>query len=65
MLAVDFGGTAQERKSFFDHFHHRHGHVELKDMIAVLGEAGLNIVESGAVGTRDLQFVLAKAPACA
>src|SRR5262245_61019106 len=65
VLAVDFGGSARERKSFLDHFHHRHGHVELKDLIAVLGEAGLNIVESGALGTRNLQFVLAKAPCCA
>jgi ubiquinone/menaquinone biosynthesis C-methylase UbiE len=65
VLAVDFGRTARERKSLLDHFHHRHGHVELKDIIEVLGEAGLNIVESGAVGTRNLQFVLAKAPCCA
>jgi hypothetical protein len=28
----------------------------------VLNEAGLNIVESGAVGMRDLQFVLAFPP---
>jgi hypothetical protein len=33
-------------------------------MIALLSEAGLNIVESGAVGLRDLQFVLATAPGC-
>ena len=38
---------------------HRHGHVKLPDMISLLSEAGLNSVESGAVGIRDLQFVLA------
>src|SRR5262245_42762014 len=58
VLAIDFGGTARKRKSF----HHRHGHVELKDMIGLLKEAGLNIVGSGPVGMRDLQFALATAP---
>jgi ubiquinone/menaquinone biosynthesis C-methylase UbiE len=61
VLAVDFGGVAVERKGLFAHFH-RHGHVNLRDIIAILTEAGLNIVESGAVGIRDLQFVLAMAP---
>jgi ubiquinone/menaquinone biosynthesis C-methylase UbiE len=61
VLAVDFGGTEREKKSFLMHFH-RHGHVNLRDIIAVLCEAGLNIVESGAVGIRDLQFVLATTP---
>jgi ubiquinone/menaquinone biosynthesis C-methylase UbiE len=61
VLAVDFGSAAEERKGLFAHFH-RHGHVNLRDIIAVISEAGLNIVESGAVGIRDLQFVLAMAP---
>src|SRR5215510_8085106 len=65
VLAIDFRGTARKRKGFLDHFHHRHGHVELKDMIGLLTEAGLNIVESGPVGMRDLQFALATAPCCA
>jgi len=61
VLAIDFGGTSRRRKSLLDHFHRRHGHVELKDIIAVLNAAGLNVRESGAVGMRDLQFVLATA----
>ncbi len=61
VLAVDFGG-AQERGSLLAHFHRRHGHVSLRDIIAVLGEGGLNSVESGAVGISNLQFVLATAP---
>jgi len=65
VLAIDFGGTVRKRKSFLDHFHHRHGNAELKDMIGLLNEAGLNIVESGPVGMRDLQFALAMAPCCA
>jgi ubiquinone/menaquinone biosynthesis C-methylase UbiE len=58
VLAVDFGLSARERKGLFAHFH-RHGHVKLPDMISLLSEAGLSSVESGAVGFRDLQFVLA------
>ncbi len=61
VLAVDFGAGARDRQGLFRHFH-RHGHVDLRDMIAVLREASLNVVESGAVGIRDLQFVLATAP---
>jgi len=63
VLAVDFGGSARERGGLFAHFH-RHGHVNLPDMIALLSEAGLSIAESGAVGMRALQFVLATAPCC-
>ena len=60
-LAVEFGVAAREQKGFLAHFH-RHGHVKLSDIIGFLSEAGLSIVESGAVGIRDLQFVLAKVP---
>jgi ubiquinone/menaquinone biosynthesis C-methylase UbiE len=63
VLAVDFGGPAREQRSLLSHVH-RHGHVNLRDIITVLGEAGLNCVESGAVGISDLQFVLAAAPCC-
>jgi ubiquinone/menaquinone biosynthesis C-methylase UbiE len=64
VLAVDFGGAAHEKRSLLSHFH-RHGHVELPELVAVLDEAGLKSVESGAVGISDLQFILAKAPCCA
>jgi ubiquinone/menaquinone biosynthesis C-methylase UbiE len=64
VLAIDFGGAARKKRTILDHFHHRHGHVDLKDMIALLKEAGLHVVESGAVGSRDLNFVLATAPCC-
>jgi ubiquinone/menaquinone biosynthesis C-methylase UbiE len=61
VLAVDFGASARERRGFLSHFH-RHGHVKLHNIDALLSEAGLSMVASGAVGTRDLQFVLAMAP---
>ena len=65
VLVVDFRESGRKRKGFLGHFQHRHGHVELDDMIAVLSGAGLNILESGAVGIKDLQFVLATGPGSA
>jgi ubiquinone/menaquinone biosynthesis C-methylase UbiE len=65
VLAIDFGRTARDRKSFLDHFHRRHGHVEFNEIIALLQDAGLNVAESGTVGMRDLEFVLATLPCCA
>jgi ubiquinone/menaquinone biosynthesis C-methylase UbiE len=62
VLAVDFARAARQRRSVIGHFH-RHGHVELGDIIAVLSEAGLKTLESGALGISNLQFVLAE-PSC-
>lgn len=59
VLAVDFGEPSGEKSSLLSHFHERHGHVNIRDIIAVLSEADLKIIESGAVEIRDLQFVLA------
>jgi ubiquinone/menaquinone biosynthesis C-methylase UbiE len=64
VLAVDFARAARERQSAIGHFH-RHGHVELGDIIAVLSEAGLKTVESGALGISNLQFALAEPSCCA
>jgi ubiquinone/menaquinone biosynthesis C-methylase UbiE len=58
VLAVDFAVSAPEQRGLLARFH-RHGHIDLDAMTAVLGKAGLNVVESGAVGFRDLQFALA------
>ena len=58
VLAIDFAGTARNGKGFVDHIH-RHGHVELKEIIALFRGAGLTIAESGSIGVRDLQFVVA------
>lgn len=62
VLAVDFGTAAGKTRGFLAHFHRPHGHVKLSDMMAVFSQAGLSIGDSGAVGIRDLQFVLAGAP---
>jgi ubiquinone/menaquinone biosynthesis C-methylase UbiE len=60
VLAVDFGGAAGDRKSLLEHFH-RHGRIDVHDIVKLLSEAGLEIVESGPVGVRNLNFVLATA----
>jgi hypothetical protein len=57
ILAVDFGHP-QNRRSLLTHFY-SHGHVELSDLIELLRGTGLSVLESGAVGIRDLQFVFA------
>ena len=60
-LAVDFARPAEGHKRLLDHFHH-HGYVTPEDLVALLTEAGLKTVKSGAVGIGDLQFALATAP---
>ena len=62
VLAVDFGAPDRPRKGLLSHFH-RHGHVALDHIIDDLRAVGLNVVESGAVGVKDLQFALAQAAA--
>jgi len=59
VLAVDFAKGARNQHGLLAHFH-RHGHVDIGDLAAILSNAGLEIVASGAVGANDLQFVLGK-----
>ena len=63
VLAVDFEGMSDQRRNFLSHFHRPHGHVRVRDIIELLSKAELNTIESGPVGIRDLQFVLAQVPA--
>jgi ubiquinone/menaquinone biosynthesis C-methylase UbiE len=57
VLVVDFG-VPQRKSGLLAHFH-RHGHVDPREIITLLDEAGLRSVESGPVGISSLQFVLA------
>jgi ubiquinone/menaquinone biosynthesis C-methylase UbiE len=57
LLIVDFG-RPQRKSGLIAHFH-RHGHVNLEDVVSQLDEAGLRRVESGPVGVSSLEFVLA------
>lgn len=61
VLAVDFAAPARERRGLLARFH-RHGHLALRDIVELLGEAGLSVVESGSVGVSDLRFAVATAP---
>lgn len=61
VLVVDFGWTPGQRKGLIAHFH-RHGGLDSREISGLLTEAGLDTVEVGPVGMRDLHFVLAKAP---
>jgi ubiquinone/menaquinone biosynthesis C-methylase UbiE len=58
VLVVDFG-TAQDKSGFLAHFH-RHGHVDSRQIVSLLGEAGFHAIDQGAVGVSSLQYVLAK-----
>lgn len=64
VLAVDFEGFSDQKRSLLSHFHRPHGHVRVQDIVALLTEAGLRTVESGPLGIRDLQFVLAQPGCC-
>lgn len=65
VLIIDFEGFSEQKRTLLSHFHRPHGHVRLGDIVALLSDAGFRTVESGPVGIRDLQFVLAKPGCCA
>src|SRR5262245_43068325 len=60
VLVADFA-HAQDRRSILAHFH-RHGHVNPRDIALLLEDAGFRCVDTGPVGIRSLQYVLATAP---
>ena len=61
LFVVDFGQRAARPRGLLEHFHRRHGYVSLPEVIGALNDGGLSVIESGPVGTRDLNFVLASA----
>jgi ubiquinone/menaquinone biosynthesis C-methylase UbiE len=61
VLVIDFSRPAARRQGLLAHFH-RHGHTNPNEIIAAFASAGLVGIESGALGTQELQFVLATAP---
>ncbi len=60
VLAVDFGAPGRHRKGIISHLHRR-GHLSLDKVVELLSASGLTVVESGAVGVRDLHFTIATA----
>jgi ubiquinone/menaquinone biosynthesis C-methylase UbiE len=61
VVAVDFGRA--KRRGFLAHFH-RHGHVEVEDIVKLFVDAGLTPIRTGPLGMNDLNFVVAKASCC-
>lgn len=65
VFLADFAGTEAraEKKAggFAGHFRHRHGHVDIAEIVELLAAAGFQSIESGAVGVRNLHFALARA----
>jgi ubiquinone/menaquinone biosynthesis C-methylase UbiE len=57
LLVVDFAGASRRGKGPLVHFHRR-GHVEPRALVDLVSGAGLQVVESGAVGRWDLYFVI-------
>ena len=57
VLVVDFV-RPQGKRTLLAHFH-RHGHVDSREIVSLLDDAGLRRVESGPVGISSLQYVLA------
>src|SRR5215471_7094599 len=62
LLAIDFGGTRPKGRGLFSQLH-RHGEVNLRDLIAAFAEAGFPPAASGPFGVGDLHYVLAEVPA--
>lgn len=55
---ADFATPPKRTHGLFGRLH-RHGAVRFDEILASLGEAGLSVIDSGAVSLRDLQFALA------
>ena len=58
VVAVDFGRA--KRRGLLAHFH-RHGHVEVEDIVNLFVSAGLTPTRTGPLGMNDLNFVVAEA----
>lgn len=58
VLAIDFDPSPRG-SSLFGRFH-RHGSLQTGELAELLVDAGLTVYEKGAVGFRNLQFVVAK-----
>jgi ubiquinone/menaquinone biosynthesis C-methylase UbiE len=61
VVVVDFGPGERKPRGFLSHLH-RHGHIEIGEVVRVLQGAALTVTESGDLGLKDMQFVLATAP---
>jgi ubiquinone/menaquinone biosynthesis C-methylase UbiE len=60
VLAVDFGKPPRGQKGLLAHLH-RHGGIDVHDIAELFSEAGFEVIETGAVGVRSMNFVLTTA----
>lgn len=60
-FVVDFEGPAHQAGGILSLFH-RHGHIKPGALSGLVSEAGLNPIEKGLLGFRNLHFVLAESP---
>jgi ubiquinone/menaquinone biosynthesis C-methylase UbiE len=59
LYAVDFGVDPSGKKGLLGHLH-RHGGLASRDLNALVTQTGFEVIDSGPLGTWDLQFVLAR-----
>ena len=62
VLLVDFAKSVPKGRGFAARFRHRHGHVDLPEILSLLEGAGFQLAESGPVGIKNLHFALATSP---
>jgi len=58
LLLVDFAKPQSKKRSFWDSLH-RHGFSKLDEFAAELEAQGFSVIETGPVGEKNLQYVLA------
>ena len=60
VLAVDFEPPAARGGGLLSRLH-RHGHVPLREIVALLGRSGFRVEDRGSLGAADLRFAVARA----
>lgn len=60
VLAADFGRSTPGEKSLVSRLH-RHGRVDVEEVVGLFNGVGLRVVETGAVGVGGMHFVLGAA----
>lgn len=61
VFVADFGTPSSRKHGFLSRLH-RHGAVKFDQILGLLAEAGLEVIDRGGVGLRDIHFALAVRP---
>jgi ubiquinone/menaquinone biosynthesis C-methylase UbiE len=64
VLVVDFAKAAPRKRdiAMLRRHRHRHGYIELPEVVGLLQACGFAVTESGAVGIQDLHYAVGVAP---